>query len=143
LAVSHSLYAPQEAELEEIAGIFAAGDMVVLLAAGETAMAHVRWLASRVEGLLQGAVQRSELLQKGVLREVETIRFLPVVQRPGKIVCVGLNFQSHIDEAQAAGQKLPHKVDVPGAFNKVATALVGHGGSIVYPARGGQLDYEI
>lgn len=143
LAVAHELYSPRDEMSEEIATTFSSGDMVVLLAQGEKALAQVRSLLKHVEGLLQDPTRREELMRSGVLLETRTIDFLPVVQRPGKIVCVGLNFQSHIDEALAAGQKLPHKVEVPGAFNKVATTLVGHRGSILYPARGGQLDYEV
>jgi len=143
LAAAHDLYAAAGVASEEMSRIYASGDMVLLLAAGEKALAQVRQLLSRVESLLQETSQCSDLMRRGVLLRVDAIRFFPVVPRPGKIVCVGLNFQSHIDEALAAGQKLPHKVDVPGAFNKVATALVGHGGNIIYPERGGQLDYEI
>lgn len=143
LAVAYGLYSTRSEASAEMASIFSSGDMVALLAHGDIALEHVRELLSHIEGLLQEPARRDELWRNRVLLPAHEIEFLPVVQRPGKIVCIGLNFQSHIDEALAAGHALPHKVEVPGAFNKVATTLVGHRGGIVYPARGGQLDYEV
>ena len=63
-------------------------------------------------------------------------RFLPVVSRPGKIVCVGVNYGRHVKEC---GQSLP---DAPVLFSKFATALSAHKDSVAIPRGVERLDYE-
>ncbi|GAB90802.1 fumarylacetoacetate hydrolase family protein [Gordonia rhizosphera] len=63
--------------------------------------------------------------------------FAPVVPHPGKIVCVGLNYASHITEM---GRELP---EYPTLFAKFADALTGPYDDVVVPAyAGSQLDWE-
>lgn len=143
LSRSQDLCSRLAIQSDSVHSAFVSGDMTVFLAAGDEALGVVDRLVQYVESVLDEDVQCQDLLTNGILRPTQTVRFLPAVHRPGKIVCVGLNFQSHIDEAIAAGQKLPQTIEVPGAFNKVTTALVGHKGDILYPACGGQLDYEV
>jgi 2-keto-4-pentenoate hydratase/2-oxohepta-3-ene-1,7-dioic acid hydratase in catechol pathway len=65
-------------------------------------------------------------------------RFGPAVPRPGKIICVGLNYRQH---AQETGNPIP---PVPILFNKYNNALVGHRGKIPLPAKvSSQFDYEV
>lgn len=65
-------------------------------------------------------------------------RFAPAVPRPGKIICVGLNYRRH---AQETGNPIP---PVPILFNKYNTALVGHRGKIALPTKvSSQFDYEV
>ena len=66
----------------------------------------------------------------------EDARFLPVVSRPGKIVCVGVNYGRHVKEC---GQSLP---DAPVLFSKFATALSAHKDSVASPRGVERLDYE-
>lgn len=66
----------------------------------------------------------------------EDTRFLPVVSRPGKIVCVGVNYGRHVKEC---GQSLP---DAPVLFSKFATALSAHKDSVAIPRGVERLDYE-
>lgn len=66
----------------------------------------------------------------------EDVRFLPVVSRPGKIVCVGVNYGRHVKEC---GQSLP---DAPVLFSKFATALSAHKDSVAIPRGVERLDYE-
>lgn len=66
----------------------------------------------------------------------EGARFLPVVSRPGKIVCVGVNYGRHVKEC---GQSLP---DAPVLFSKFATALSAHKDSVAVPRGVERLDYE-
>ena len=66
----------------------------------------------------------------------EVARFLPVVSRPGKIVCVGVNYGRHVKEC---GQSLP---DAPVLFSKFATALSAHKDSVAIPRGVERLDYE-
>jgi len=58
------------------------------------------------------------------------------IPRPGKIVCVGLNYRDHAEE-QGAG--LP---EAPLLFAKFPTALVGPGDAIVIPPIVTKCDYE-
>ena len=62
--------------------------------------------------------------------------FAPVVPRPSKVICVGLNYRNHIQEM---GRDLP---DYPTLFAKFADALIGARDDIVRPSETGQLDWE-
>jgi 2-keto-4-pentenoate hydratase/2-oxohepta-3-ene-1,7-dioic acid hydratase in catechol pathway len=56
--------------------------------------------------------------------------------RPGKIVCVGLNYRDH---AQEGGAELP---TAPLLFAKWPNTLIGPGDPIVVPPEATQVDYE-
>lgn len=114
----------------------AAGDMAILLAAGADVLADLREIVEAVR-------RAGETAPRELFLQRSQVGFLPVAHRPGKIVCVGLNFASHIEEARAAGQSMPPKVGEPLGFGKVTTALAGHGAPVVFPRHGGQLDYEV
>jgi 2-keto-4-pentenoate hydratase/2-oxohepta-3-ene-1,7-dioic acid hydratase in catechol pathway len=58
------------------------------------------------------------------------------IERPGKIVCVGLNYRDHAEEQ---GTELP---EAPLLFAKFPTALIGPGEPIVIPPIVRQADYE-
>ena len=58
------------------------------------------------------------------------------IERPGKIVCVGLNYRDHAEEQ---GAELPK---APLLFAKFPTALIGPGEPIVIPPIVQQADYE-
>jgi 5-carboxymethyl-2-hydroxymuconate isomerase len=58
------------------------------------------------------------------------------IDRPGKIVCVGLNYRDHAAEQ---GTELPA---APLLFAKWPNALIGDGEAIVIPPEARQVDYE-
>jgi 2-keto-4-pentenoate hydratase/2-oxohepta-3-ene-1,7-dioic acid hydratase in catechol pathway len=58
------------------------------------------------------------------------------IERPSKIVCVGLNYRDHAEEQ---GVELPK---APLLFAKWPNALVGPGEPIVIPRASSQVDYE-
>jgi 2,4-didehydro-3-deoxy-L-rhamnonate hydrolase len=58
------------------------------------------------------------------------------IERPGKIVCVGLNYRDHAEEQ---GVELPES---PLFFAKYTTALIGPGDPIVIPPVVAKCDYE-
>lgn len=63
--------------------------------------------------------------------------YAPVVPNPGKIVCVGLNYATHITEM---GRDLP---EYPTLFSKFKEALAGPYDDVVVPAyAASQLDWE-
>lgn len=72
----------------------------------------------------------------GARHPLADIGYAPLVPRPGKIICVGLNYRSHILEM---GRELP---EYPTLFAKFATALVGANDDIVLPAVSDQADWE-
>jgi acylpyruvate hydrolase len=63
--------------------------------------------------------------------------FAPVVPAPSKVVCVGLNYRSHIEEL---GRELPEH---PTLFAKFADSLIGAYDAVVRPEETEQLDWEV
>jgi 2-keto-4-pentenoate hydratase/2-oxohepta-3-ene-1,7-dioic acid hydratase in catechol pathway len=64
------------------------------------------------------------------------VEHLPVVPNAGKILCVGINYLSHIKET---GREPPK---YPVLFTRFADTFVGHEQAIVRPKVSTQLDYE-
>ncbi|MEV5986520.1 fumarylacetoacetate hydrolase family protein [Streptomyces sp. NPDC052051] len=62
--------------------------------------------------------------------------FAPVVPRPSKVVCVGLNYRNHIQEM---GRDLPEH---PTLFSKFADTLIGAHDDIRRPVETEQFDWE-
>lgn len=63
--------------------------------------------------------------------------FAPVVPRPGKIICVGLNYRAHILET---GRDLPQ---YPTLFAKFADTLTGARDDLVLPSVSEKVDWEV
>ena len=59
--------------------------------------------------------------------ELSTADYAPVIPHPGKIICVGLNYATHITEM---GRELPEH---PTLFAKFAEALTGPYDDVVVP----------
>jgi acylpyruvate hydrolase len=76
----------------------------------------------------------SELPREAV--GVDEVRLCPVVPAPDKIICVGLNYLSHVGET---GRELP---TYPVLFTKFASSLIGPRDDIVVPAESTQVDFE-
>ena len=67
---------------------------------------------------------------------VEQIRYLPPLQTPSKIICVGLNYADHTDES-------PYdQPDYPTLFPRFTTSLVAHEAPIIRPNASDVLDFE-
>jgi len=58
------------------------------------------------------------------------------VPRPGKVICIGLNYRDHAAESN---MPLPEK---PVVFSKFSTAVIAPGEPVVLPAGSHQVDYE-
>jgi 2-keto-4-pentenoate hydratase/2-oxohepta-3-ene-1,7-dioic acid hydratase in catechol pathway len=87
--------------------------------------------------VLVDAALKSKTVQSAFAKE-ESIAYGPVVTRPEKIICVGLNYRRH---AQETGQPVPKK---PILFNKYNIALNHHNGSIKLPVDVAvKFDYEV
>ena len=64
------------------------------------------------------------------------VELLAPVPRPGKIICIGLNYRAHAIEG---GNAIP---DYPAVFMRGATSLTAPGGPILYPECSDKLDFE-
>ncbi|MBB1634637.1 fumarylacetoacetate hydrolase family protein [Cupriavidus sp. UME77] len=64
------------------------------------------------------------------------ITFLPVVEHPAKIFCIGLNYADHTKESKY------EQPTYPTIFPRYDTSLVGHGQPIIRPRVSDTLDYE-
>ncbi|WP_107656407.1 fumarylacetoacetate hydrolase family protein [Nocardia suismassiliense] len=78
----------------------------------------------------------ADLARHGTPRDKRTYDYAAVVPTPGKIICVGLNYRTHITEM---GRAIP---DYPTLFAKFPEALVGAGDDIVLPAASAAMDWE-
>lgn len=67
---------------------------------------------------------------------VSEVQFLPVITDPGKILCVGINYASHVRET---GRETPK---FPMFFTRFADTQTGHGQAIVRPNVSDKLDFE-
>jgi 2-keto-4-pentenoate hydratase/2-oxohepta-3-ene-1,7-dioic acid hydratase in catechol pathway len=68
--------------------------------------------------------------------EVAAITFKPPIERPGKIVCMGLNYADH---AKEGGNARP---EYPSFFMRGPSSLTAHLSPIVRPKVSDKLDYE-
>src|SRR3989442_7110669 len=64
------------------------------------------------------------------------VTWLPLIPNPGKIVCVGLNYEEH---RQETGRD---KTEQPALFLRLAESQVGHKQPILRPRESKNLDYE-
>jgi acylpyruvate hydrolase len=62
--------------------------------------------------------------------------FAPVVTNPSKVICVGLNYRTHIEET---GRELPQ---YPTLFAKFADTLMGPNDDLAIPAVSDRVDWE-
>src|SRR5712691_11782097 len=89
--------------------------------------------------LAGGALAQAEKIAKGAKKtdfKLSKITFLPVIPNPGKIVCVGLNYEEHRAETGR------DKTENPALFLRVPESQVGHRQPILKPRESTSLDYE-
>ena len=82
----------------------------------------------------------SELLADPPLTDerlpIAALKLLPVIPHPGKIVCVGLNYEAH---AKEGGHDRP---GYPALFTKFQETLIADGDPITVPPESDAVDYE-
>jgi 2-keto-4-pentenoate hydratase/2-oxohepta-3-ene-1,7-dioic acid hydratase in catechol pathway len=71
-------------------------------------------------------------------RPAAGIRYALPVAKPGKIICLGLNYLDHLAEGPYAGAK----PEAPTIFMRCLTSLVPHGRALIRPAASETFDYE-
>jgi 2-keto-4-pentenoate hydratase/2-oxohepta-3-ene-1,7-dioic acid hydratase in catechol pathway len=67
---------------------------------------------------------------------LDAVELLPAIPNPDKILCIGLNYASHVGEV---GRQLP---TVPSVFSRLHNTLVPHGGNIIRPSASTNFDFE-
>ena len=88
--------------------------------------------------LAAGALEKMRELARTALpdRKLSEITFLPVIPKPEKILCAGINYRSHAAEMS---RELPKQ---PSMFIRFADTLVGHGGQLIRPKVSDHFDFE-
>jgi 2-keto-4-pentenoate hydratase/2-oxohepta-3-ene-1,7-dioic acid hydratase in catechol pathway len=81
-------------------------------------------------------VMENGVVPNGVEHDLSELKMLAPVDRPSKIVCIGLNYRSHITEMHA---EIPRN---PLIFMKPSSSIVGPGDDIVLPRMSSRVDYE-
>ncbi|WP_108660955.1 fumarylacetoacetate hydrolase family protein [Acuticoccus kandeliae] len=64
------------------------------------------------------------------------VTLLPVIPDPGKVLCVGVNYETHRTET-----KRP-EVDHPTIFTRFADTLIAHGAPLIKPTLSDRFDFE-
>jgi acylpyruvate hydrolase len=92
--------------------------------------------ARDVGALLEDPEWQALATGSGPAHALDGTSFAPLVPRPGKIICVGLNYRNHILEM---GRELPSH---PTLFAKYAESLVGAHDEIEHPPESAAMDWE-
>lgn len=73
---------------------------------------------------------------KATRHALSTITFLPVIPNPDKILCIGLNYETHRKETGRS------EVENPTVFGRFANSQTGHLRNIIRPRVSTDLDFE-
>ncbi len=83
-----------------------------------------------------GLAQAADALRNGSAIDLDKITYLPPLEHPATIWCIGLNYADHSVES---GFAVP---TYPAIFSRFASSMIGHNAPIVRPKVSVQLDYE-
>ncbi len=113
------------------AAVKAEGDRLVSLGARDLGafLSAANWRAA--------AAAASAAVDGAVTYPLAGADFAPVIPAPSKVVCVGLNYRTHIEEM---GRALPGH---PTLFAKFSDTLIGANDDIVRPSETDQWDWEV
>ncbi|KFI29955.1 5-oxopent-3-ene-1,2,5-tricarboxylate decarboxylase [Haematobacter massiliensis] len=105
---------------------------------GVAAMRGAEWVDLGPMDLL-GAIDAPDLDQRvsaAPVLDMSGVKLLPPLPKPGKIICVGLNYADHAAES-------PYDApDYPTLFPRFTTSLIADGDPIVRPRISHELDFE-
>ena len=76
------------------------------------------------------------LRERGTTTDRHAVRWLPVVPKPGKLICVGLNYKSHVAETKRADS------EYPSLFLRFNDTLAADGDVVPKPAFSERFDWE-
>ena len=113
---------------------------------GQQPTSHLAWLdmdgpwfqksRETYESIARDANLLAEAVEKGWLIKRSEAYWLAPVPRPGKLICIGLNYRDHAAESN---MPIPER---PVVFSKFATAVIAPGEPVVLPPTSMQVDYE-
>lgn len=86
-----------------------------------------------------GAMERAKQAAqspKAVVHTLNGIRFIPLIDRPSKIVCLGLNYADHAAEGGHA------RPEYPSFFMRGPSSMVGHLEPMIRPKASDKFDFE-
>jgi 2-keto-4-pentenoate hydratase/2-oxohepta-3-ene-1,7-dioic acid hydratase in catechol pathway len=86
-------------------------------------------LIARASKAAEGATSTARIDEAGVT-------YRPLIERPGKILCIGRNYAAHAREGGA------EPLSYPDVFFRASTSLVPHGGALIRPRVSDKFDYE-
>jgi acylpyruvate hydrolase len=120
------------------------GDVLIPLAAADVGGLLAKESAWAEEGGAdEAAWERARVFERtesgeglGVSVPAAEADFAPVIPRPGKVICVGLNYRAHILET---GRELP---EYPTLFAKFADTLLGARDDLMLPSVSERVDWE-
>jgi acylpyruvate hydrolase len=114
-----------------------AGDTVLaVLEGGESSLAAAKAAAAWAAAELAAGRQPTGKNGATISYPIAKIKLNAPIPRPGKIICLGLNYADHIAEG---GSKPPA---APMFFAKFANSIVGSGDDIILPKVSNKMDYE-
>jgi 2,4-didehydro-3-deoxy-L-rhamnonate hydrolase len=87
-------------------------------------------------GFFDKAKAAAETHDGGEILDRTNVEIAAPVPRPGKVICIGLNYRDHAEES---GMPIPES---PIIFSKFSTCVVGSGRPILIPFGSVQTDYE-
>ena len=116
--------------------------MQAFIDAGAKAVTTARKAARYVQGLDSKGVRR--LAQAGILVKRNRVRLLSPIPVPRKnVICLGVNYQEHIDEGVRARGVQLDTPKVPVFFTKPATAVIGDQGRLLAHSATSKIDWEV
>ena len=95
------------------------------------------WPAILASGLLPKVKAAVDAAGSDALLAAEPATLLPPIPKPGRIICIGLNYREHAAETNMAVPEYPI------VFARWPRSLVGHGQALVKPAASDKFDYEV
>ena len=91
-------------------------------------------------GVIKGGSAAKEALKTAAAstqaRPLSSVKLLPPIPRPGKILCIGRNYAAHAAEGGAAPPTYPE------VFVRFPSSLIAHGDPLVLPKASEKFDFE-
>jgi len=102
-----------------------------------SARSNGSWTSLR-EVIANKALGQLATLAKGQRADLklEDVELEPTIPNPDKILCIGLNYASHVGEV---GRELPK---VPSVFSRLHNTLIPNGGTMIRPQASTNFDFE-
>jgi 2-keto-4-pentenoate hydratase/2-oxohepta-3-ene-1,7-dioic acid hydratase in catechol pathway len=95
-----------------------------------------RWPSLKAMLEAQAVVEAAKAATSAPRIPQADIAWLPVIPDPAKILCIGLNYETHRQETGRA------EAEYPAVFTRYPDSQLGHRGDIVRPQVSERLDYE-